>query len=43
MRKGKGKGDGGTTIGKGVSDEVPSLSPERGVSVHEILQRSSVA
>ena len=43
MRKGKGKGDGGTTIGKGVSDEVPSLSPERGVSLNEIFQRSSVA
>ena len=41
--KGSGKGDGGTTIGKGVSDEVPSLSPERGVSLNEIFQRSSVA
>ena len=41
--KGKGKKGGGSTPGKGVSDEVPSLSPERGVSVHEILQRSSVA
>ena len=41
--KGSGKGDGGTTIGIGVSDEVPSLSPERGVSLNEIFQRSSVA
>ena len=41
--KRSGKGDGGTTIGKGVSDEVPSLSPERGVSLNEIFQRSSVA
>ena len=41
--KGSGKGDGGTTIGKGVSDEVPSVSPERGVSLNEIFQRSSVA
>ena len=41
--KGSGKGDGGTTINKGVSDEVPSVSPERGVSLNEIFQRSSVA
>ena len=41
--KRSGKGDGGTTIGKGVSDEVPSLSPERRVSPNEIFQRSSVA
>ena len=41
--KRSGKGAGGSTPGKGVSDEVPNLSPERGVSVHEILQRSSVA
>ena len=41
--KGKGKGDGGSTPGKGVSDEVPSLSPERRVSPNEIFQRSSVA
>ena len=41
--KGSGKGDGGSAIGKGVSDEVPSLSPERGVSLNEIFQRSSVA
>jgi len=42
LRKGKGKGDGGSTIGKGVSDEVPSLSPEkRRVSPNEVFQRSN--
>ena len=41
--KKSGKGDGGSTIGKGVSDEVPSLSPERRVSPNETFQRSSVA
>ena len=39
--KGSGKGDGGSTIGKGVSDEVPFVSPERGVSPNEVFQRSS--
>ena len=41
--KKSGKGNGGSTIGKGVSDEVPSLSPERRVSPNETFQRSSVA
>ena len=41
--KGKGKKGGGSTPGKGVSDEVPSLSPERRVSPNETFQRSSVA
>ncbi len=40
--KKSGKGDGGSTIGKGVSDEVPSLSPEkRRVSPNEVFQRSN--
>ena len=41
--KRSGKGAGGSTPGKGVSDEVPSLSPERRVSPNETFQRSSVA